>query len=55
MPSKWAQKSWELKQENNLLYVAVTRAKLNLRYISSGRWIVPLSQEAKVAKVLETL
>lgn len=55
MPSKWAQKSWELKQENNLLYVAVTRAKLNLRYISSGRWIVPLSEEAKVAKVLETL
>lgn len=55
MPSKWAQKSWELKQENNLLYVAVTRAKLNLRYISSGRWIVPVSEETKKQRVLETL
>lgn len=30
MPSKWARKDWELKQEDNLAYVAVTRAKETL-------------------------
>jgi DNA helicase II / ATP-dependent DNA helicase PcrA len=29
-PSKWAKKDWELIQENNLLYVLVTRAKIHL-------------------------
>jgi DNA helicase II / ATP-dependent DNA helicase PcrA len=29
-PSKWARKDWELQQEDNLLYVLVTRAKIHL-------------------------
>ena len=31
--SKWARKDWELEQENNLYYVAATRAKLSLTII----------------------
>jgi superfamily I DNA/RNA helicase len=30
MPSKWAKKDWMKIQENNLVYVAITRAKLHL-------------------------
>ena len=30
MPSKFASQEWQLDQENNLIYVAVTRAKVNL-------------------------
>lgn len=30
MPSKYAKKQWQLQQENNLMYVAVTRAKSEL-------------------------
>jgi len=30
MPSKWARKEWQHKQEENLMYVAVTRAKTEL-------------------------
>ena len=33
-PSKYAKKEWELAQEKNLCYVCVTRAKLELVYIS---------------------
>jgi superfamily I DNA/RNA helicase len=35
MPSRWARQEWELQQEFNLCYVAATRAKRELRYISS--------------------
>jgi DNA helicase II / ATP-dependent DNA helicase PcrA len=35
IPSKWATKTWELIQERNMLYVAITRAILNL-YIVNG-------------------
>lgn len=38
LPSKYAEQEWELTQEKNLQYVAVTRAKLDLRFIESGRW-----------------
>ena len=38
MPSKYAKADWELRQESNLMYVAITRAKLDLKYISSGCW-----------------
>lgn len=38
MPSKYAVQPWQRKQEQNLIYVAVTRAKLNLVYIESGKW-----------------
>lgn len=41
MPSKYATQAWQLKQEHNLIYVAVTRAKLNLHFITSGRWKDP--------------
>ena len=35
MPSKWAKQTWQQEQETYLQYVATTRAKLNLTYISS--------------------
>jgi superfamily I DNA/RNA helicase len=35
LPSKWARQDWERSQENNLGYVAVTRAKEALIYIDS--------------------
>jgi DNA helicase-2/ATP-dependent DNA helicase PcrA len=38
IPSRWATQPWELTQERNLLYVAVTRAKLHLKYINSDHW-----------------
>lgn len=38
LPSKYARQPWQLLQERNLEYVAVTRAKLELRYIESNRW-----------------
>ena len=34
IPSKFAKKEWELQAEDNLLYVALTRAKKTLNYIS---------------------
>lgn len=34
MPSKYAKKEWEKKAEENLIYVAITRAKKTLNYIS---------------------
>lgn len=33
MPSPWARKEWQIEQENNLLYVAVTRALETLVYL----------------------
>jgi DNA helicase-2/ATP-dependent DNA helicase PcrA len=38
MPSKYAKQEWQLKQEYNLTYVAITRAKLHLKFISSEGW-----------------
>ena len=35
---KWANKDWMIEQEKNLVYVAVTRAKRDLVYISSNKW-----------------
>lgn len=34
MPSKWAKKDWEREQEQNLIYVAYTRAKHKLCFIT---------------------
>lgn len=33
MPSCWARKEWQKQQENNLIYVAYTRAKLELYFL----------------------
>lgn len=34
MPSKWARQAWQQEQEANIEYVAITRAKLELVYLS---------------------
>ena len=36
LPCKWARQGWELEQEGHLAYVAATRAKRELRYITTG-------------------
>jgi hypothetical protein len=41
LPSKWATQPWQQSQEKNLQYVAVTRAKLDLVFIESGKWQKP--------------
>ena len=33
MPSKWANSDWQIEQENNLIYVAITRAMKELIYV----------------------
>lgn len=38
MPSRWAQQEWAKVQEQNIIYVAVTRAKHTLIYINSDCW-----------------
>lgn len=38
MPSQYAKKSWQKVQENNLIYVAITRAKKSLVYIDENCW-----------------
>lgn len=35
---KWAKQPWMVEQERNIVYVAITRAKRNLTYITSGSW-----------------
>ena len=34
MPSRFAKQDWEIKSEKNLEYVAITRAKVSLQYVS---------------------
>lgn len=41
MPWKWASQPWELQQEQNLMYVAATRSKRELRYVTSSELGVP--------------
>jgi len=38
MPSKYATQPWQVKQEKNLFYVAITRAKREFYYITSDKW-----------------
>lgn len=51
MPSKWAKHSWEHQQEQNLIYVAITRAKVDLFYIQSDMWVVPTAKLPEVEKL----
>jgi superfamily I DNA/RNA helicase len=37
MPSKYARQAWQQQQETNLQYVAVTRAKQELKFIYTPR------------------
>lgn len=37
-PSPFARLPWQKIQERNLIYVAITRAQVDLRYIESGKW-----------------
>ena len=39
LPSRYAESNADKTQEKNLQYVAVTRAKLDLRFINSASWI----------------
>ncbi len=41
MPSKSAKNDYEIKQETNLIYVAITRAKHKLLYVSEEEFPVP--------------
>lgn len=38
IPSPFARQDWQITQEKNLRYVAITRAKIDLVYISSNKW-----------------
>lgn len=38
MPSRYAKLPWQLEQERNLIYVAITRAQHTLLYITSDCW-----------------
>jgi DNA helicase-2/ATP-dependent DNA helicase PcrA len=38
MPSKYATQPWQQEQEQNLIYVAITRAKRELTYIDGKCW-----------------
>ncbi len=56
MPSKWATRAWMREQEDNLAYVAITRAKSHLSYIDSDSWgneevVEPLDGENYLATV----
>ncbi len=47
MPSKYAKQDWEHIQEKNIVYVAITRARLDLVYIESSQWRKPKPEEIK--------
>jgi DNA helicase II / ATP-dependent DNA helicase PcrA len=34
MPSKWARQDWQMEQEKNLIYVAITRTKRHLMFLA---------------------
>lgn len=38
LPSRFAKKEWQIQQEHNLYYVAVTRARKRLCFINSDDW-----------------
>lgn len=53
MPSKWAKQEWQKEQETNLLYVAITRAKMHLQMVTVGDERKPaLKQDAAAQKMV---
>ena len=54
MPSKLAQQDWERKQEENLIYVAYTRAKHTLGFISEKE-IAPCGSSDEPMKIINDL
>ena len=47
MPSKFATKKWEIDAEQNLIYVALTRPKKTLNYISEKLFPANIYGESK--------
>ena len=45
IPSRYAVLDWQLEQENNLMYVAITRAKKELVYVHSNVFVVNLDSD----------
>lgn len=55
MPSKFARKDWEKQQEQNLMYVAYTRAKSMLGFVNDfNAWADHESQAGNVKEVKES-
>lgn len=56
MPSKYARKDWEVQQEQNLIYVAYTRAKSVLGFVTDfNAWKDHESQESNAKDVKESV
>lgn len=53
MPSKFAKQPWQMKQEQNIQYVAVTRAKLHLKYINSNNWKLDVPKGGPIPEIDE--
>jgi superfamily I DNA/RNA helicase len=51
MPSPWARQEWQQKQEKNIQFVAVTRAKKELAYIKLDNWQDKLEAEKEKAAI----
>lgn len=47
MPLPWAKDGWQLDQEYNLCYVAITRSKAELRYVTSEGLGLPVKKKKR--------
>lgn len=50
IPSKYATQPWQYEQENNLFYVAITRAKTSLIYVWGNVFTKDIKQQIKLSK-----
>ena len=58
MPSKYARQEWQMAQETNIHYVAITRARAELYYIDSEGFQKPEEQpkaEPTIEEKIKTL
>lgn len=55
MPSRHAKKEWEIKSERNLEYVAMTRAKKTLNYISEKLFPTKMFETDNIIERLESI